>query len=98
MKKQIRLISLILCAALILSVMLSAIFVITHINHDCTGNVCEICHQISLCEQLLKKNGLAAAACAQTALSVCFFMLPLSESLSHRSDETLVGMKVKLSC
>lgn len=98
MKKQTRLISLVLCAVLFFSMMLSAIFIVTHTNHDCTGNGCEICQQIELCEQLLNKDVLDTAAYAQTALWICFFVLTFSDYSSHRSDETLVSMKVKLSC
>ena len=98
MKKQTRLISVVLCVALIFSMILSAIFIVTHTNHDCVGTGCEICHQIQICEQLLNKDVLDTSAYAQTALWICFFVFTFLNYSSHQSDKTLVSMKVKLSC
>ena len=98
MKKQARLISVALCVALIFSMIISDIFIVTHINHDCTGDGCEICHQIKICEQLINKDGLDTTVHAQATLLICFFMLTSPDYLSRRFNETLVSIKVKLSC
>ena len=48
-----------LLAAVLAVVMLSsAIYIAVEANHDCSGDDCAICRQISICENLLKSLGL----------------------------------------
>ena len=57
-----------LLAAVLAVVMLSsAVYLAVEANHDCSGEDCAICHQISVCENLLKSLGLAGAAAAISA-------------------------------
>ena len=66
-------------------------------NHDCSGDDCAICRQISICENLLKSLGLAGAAAAITAAftyTMCRAILPCAETIGTL---TLVALKVKLS-
>ena len=59
--------------------------------------VLAICHQISVCENLLKSLGLAGAAAAISAAftyTVCRAILPCAEM---NGTLTLVSLKVKLS-
>ena len=87
-----------LLAVVLAVVMLSsAIYIAVEANHDCSGDDCAICRQISICENLLKSLGLAGAAAAITAVltyTVCKAILPCTEM---NGTLTLVALKVKLS-
>ena len=87
-----------LLAAVLAVVMLSsAIYIAVEADHDCSGEDCAICHQISVCEDLLKSLRLAGAAAAITAAftyTVCKAILPCTEMTGTL---TLVALKVKLS-
>ena len=87
-----------LLAAVLAVVMLSSvIYLAVEANHDCSGEDCAICHQISICENLLKSLGLAGAAAAISAAftyTVCRAILPRAEM---NGTLTLVALKVKLS-
>ena len=87
-----------LLAAVLAVVMLSsAIYIAVEANHDCSGDDCAICRQISICENLLKSLGLAGAAAAITAVltyTMCRAILPCAETIGTL---TLVALKVKLS-
>lgn len=87
-----------LLAAVLAVVMLSsAIYIAVEADHDCSGDDCAICRQISICENLLKSLGLAGAAAAVTAAftyTVCRAILPRAEM---NGTLTLVALKVKLS-
>ena len=87
-----------LLAAVLAVVMLSsAVYLAVEANHDCSGEDCAICHQISVCENLLKSLGLAGAASAISAAfpqPVCRALLPCAET---SGTLTLVALKVKLS-
>ena len=87
-----------LLAAVLAVVMLSsAVYLAVEANHDCSGEDCAICHQISVCENLLKSLGLAGAAAAISAAlpyTVCKAILPCAEM---SGTLTLVALKVKLS-
>ena len=87
-----------LLAAVLAVVMLSsAIYLAVEANHDCSGDDCAVCRQISICENLLKSLGLAGAAAAVTAAftyTMCKAILPCTEMTDTL---TLVALKVKLS-
>ena len=87
-----------LLAAVLAVVMLSsAIYLAVEADHDCSGESCAICRQISICENLLKSLGLAGAAAAISAAftyTVCRAILPCAEM---NGTLTLVALKVKLS-
>ena len=87
-----------LLAAVLAVVMLSsAVYIAVEADHDCSGDDCAICRQISICENLLKSLGLAGAAAAITAAftyTVCRAILPCAEM---NGTLTLVALKVKLS-
>ena len=87
-----------LLAAVLAVVMLSsAVYLAVEANHDCSGEDCAVCHQIGICENLLKSLGLAGAAAAISAAftyTVCRAILPRAEM---NGTLTLVALKVKLS-
>ena len=97
MTKKSRLITGLLAAVLAAVMLSSAVYIAVEANHDCSGEDCAICHQIGVCENLLKSLGLAGAAAAITAAftyTMCKASLPCAETTDTL---TLVALKVKLS-
>ena len=97
MTKKLCFMTRLLAAVLAVVMLSSAIYLAVEANHDCSGDDCAICRQISICENLLKSLGLAGAAAAITAAftyTVCRAILPRAEM---NGTLTLVALKVKLS-
>ena len=97
MTKKFRFMTRLLAAVLAVVMLSSAIYIAVEANHDCSGDDCAICRQISICENLLKSLGLAGAAAAITAVltyTMCRAILPCTETIGTL---TLVSLKVKLS-
>ena len=86
-----------LAAVLAVVMLFSAVYIAVEADHDCFGDDCAICRQISICENLLKSLGLAGAAAAISAVftyTVCRAILPCAEM---NGTLTLVALKVKIS-
>ena len=97
MTKKLRLITGLLAAVLAAVMLSSAVYIAVEANHNCSGEDCAICHQISTCENLLRSLGLAGAAAVITAAftyTMCKAILPCTEMIGTL---TLVSLKVKLS-
>ena len=97
MTKKFRFMVRLLAVVLAVVMLSSAVYLAVEADHDCSGDDCAICHQISVCENLLKSLGLAGAAAAVTAAftyTVCRAILPRAEM---NGTLTLVALKVKLS-
>ena len=52
MKKNRSVYAGVLCGVLVAALILSGLFVTTHLDHDCTGKNCSVCAMIFSCEQL----------------------------------------------
>ena len=97
MKKRFRFLTGLLAAVLTVVMLSSAVYIAVEADHDCSGEDCAICRQISACENLLRSLGLAGAAAAITAAftyTLCKAVLPCTET---NGTLTLVSLKVKLS-
>ena len=97
MTKKLCFMTRLLAAVLAVVMLSSAVYLAVEANHDCSGEDCAICRQISICENLLKSLGLAGAAAVITAAftyTVCRAILPCAEM---NGTLTLVALKVKLS-
>ena len=97
MTKKLCFMTRLLAAVLAVVMLSSAIYIAVEADHDCSGDDCAICRQISICENLLKSLGLAGAAAAISAAftyTVCRAILPRAEM---NGTLTLVALKVKLS-
>ena len=97
MTKKFRFMTRLLAVVLAVVMLSSAVYIAVEADHDCSGEDCAICHQIGVCENLLKTLGLAGAAAAVTAAltyALCKAILPCTERLG---TGTLVSLKVKLS-
>ena len=86
-----------LAAVLAVVMLFSAVYIAVEADHDCSGEDCAICHQIGVCENLLKSLGLAGAAAAISAA----FTYTMFRAIVHCTETidtlTLVSLKVKLS-
>ena len=97
MTKKFRFMVRLLAVVLAVVMLSSAVYIAVEADHDCSGDDCAICRQISICENLLKSLGLAGAAAAVTAAftyTMCKAILPSAETIDTL---TLVSLKVKLS-
>ena len=97
MTKKLCFMTRLLAAVLAVVMLFSAVYIAVEADHDCSGEDCAICHQIGVCENLLKSLGLAGAAAAISAAftyTVCRAILPRAEM---NGTLTLVALKVKLS-
>ena len=97
MTKKKRIISLIVAVAVFFVMLYSVLYIAAEANHDCVGENCPICYQISVCENTLKNLSLAVCAVAFAAA----FTYTLCRSISACADVTpsytLVLLKVKLT-
>ena len=98
MTKKFRFMVRLLAVVLAVVMLSSAVYLAVEADHDCSGDDCAICRQISICENLLKSLGLAGAAAAISAAftyTVCRAILPPCAEMN--GTLTLVALKVKLS-
>ena len=97
MTKKKRIISLVVAVAVFFVMLYSALYIAAEANHDCVGENCPICYQISVCQNALKNLSLAVSAAAFAAA----FTYTLCRSISACADVTpsytLVSLKVKLT-
>ena len=79
------------------AVYLAVAYIAAESDHDCTGVDCAICHQINVCENLLKSIGLAGSAAA-TVAAILYILCRIIPSCTEVARTfTLVSLKVKLS-
>ena len=97
MTKKFRFMVRLLAVVLAVVMLSSAVYIAVEADHDCFGDDCAICRQISICENLLKSLGLAGAA-AVFAAAVRYALCRVIPSCAEVVRTfTLVSLKVKLS-
>ena len=69
MKQRRSVLSLAVVFAVIFVVLISSFFVAAETNHDCTGEDCPICYEISVCQETVRK---LTFACAVFAAIYCY--------------------------
>ena len=97
MKKHLKLARILLAVLLVAAMLCPLIFITAEADHDCTGADCAVCHQISVCENLLNSLGTATAACAAAAAVVYLLCSVITRCAETDCCFTLVSLKVKLS-
>ena len=96
MKQRRSTLSIIAALAVLFVVLISSFFVAEETHHDCTGEDCPICYEISVCQETVRKLTVAGVVFAAILLlSVCI-VLPVAQS-RPAVCHTLVSLKVKLS-
>lgn len=87
---------LMICLVAVLS--LSNLFIVSHAEHDCTGNGCEICYEIKDCIVVVQHmaealgTGAACLPCIWSFL-LCMALICVKEGCLA---ETLVALKIRL--
>ena len=97
MTKKKRIISLVVAVAFFFVVLYSALYIAAEANHDCVGENCPICYQISVCENTLKNLSLAVSAAAFAAAFTYSLCRSIFSCAAVIPSYTLVSLKVKLT-
>ncbi len=92
-KKAISCIILIVFSFVILS---SSCFIITHTNHDCTGDNCSICMELAKCHKTLNTFDTVAVGGEHLSIMMFALVLTLKSFTKTRLDHTtLISLKVE---
>ena len=96
-KSRNKAISWIVLVVFSLVIFCSSAFIITHTNHDCTGEDCSICMELAECHKTLHTLGTAIAEALQLMLMLCI-AAALGKVIinSHSAHTTLISLKVEL--
>ncbi len=97
MTKKKRIISLVVAVAVFFVMLYSALYIAAEANHDCVGENCPICYQISVCQNALKNLSLAVSAVAFAAAFTYTLCRSISSCAAVIPSYTLVSLKVKLT-
>ena len=93
-----RIFKILVALTVLLSVLLYAAFIFTHLDHDCPGKGCEICAVIAICRSTIKSFGIALLILSLfTVFSAVAATLPSRREFAGARSGSLVSMKVKLS-
>ena len=95
--KRKRLVSLVLAISVFFAMTCSVFYIATEANHDCTGADCPVCHQISVCEGMLKNLSSAVCAAAFTAMAAYALCASIVPRTGACRPITPVALKVKLT-
>ena len=90
--------ALLLALCLIAVFSLSALFVVSHADHDCTGTDCAVCHEIHSCLSALRhiSEGLGPSAHYGLGAMLLLLCALLPVSLSDRRSCTLTALSEQL--
>ena len=97
MSKKNRVLTVLLAMAVLFVVLSSSCYIAIEVDHDCVGEDCPICYQISVCEHTLRSVGQAVLV-GTLAVFIGVFMISMpafSKKLAYHTS--LVSLKVKLS-
>ncbi|MBR6185069.1 MAG: hypothetical protein IKQ41_02305 [Clostridia bacterium] len=98
MKKQTRLLALLVCAGLLFVLFASSAYIAHEADHHCAGKHCEICENIARMEALLQSFALLGVVLVfMFALQAFIRVLRAEEGLCAYHAPTLVGWKVRLN-
>ena len=97
MTKKLKILSLIIAGMLLLVILCSPIGSASETEHECTGDGCAVCSQISIYKDTIKSLSLVAYTVAFTAILCCFLCKSFFLFTNFIPGLTLVSLKVKLS-
>lgn len=92
-----RLLKAVVSILLILVVLSSALFIAAEVGHDCTGESCAVCRQISAVEDTLRAFGFAVIAALVARIVFNVLNRNALCRISNLRTSTLVSLMVKLS-
>lgn len=97
MRKKMKIAAILLAVTVFVVMLFSALFIAAEADHECIGNGCPICCQISACRDTLKNLSLAVFAAAVTAAFSYTLYRTVSVFADTLSSRTLISLKVKLT-
>ena len=98
MKNRKRLAALILCAAYILVLFVSASYLVHEAGHHCTDDDCTVCRTIAMATELLRAFGvLVLVFAAASAAAVCRYIRRHRNGAALPVCGTLVSWKIRLN-
>lgn len=97
MTKNMRFAVLLLTIAVCFAMLFLAFFIVAEAGHDCTGEHCPICYQISVCINTLKKLSFTVVAVAIAAAVTYTAVLLICHAAGRDDSKTPISLKVKLS-
>lgn len=79
--------------------MLSASFVVTHAQHNCTGENCTVCSEIHVCTAVLLRIGEAGGATFAAQAIILFFVLLSVACVPFFAERrtSLVALEIRLN-
>mgnify|MGYP000006434702 CR=1 FL=1 len=92
-----RLLKAVVSILLILVVLSSALFIAAEVGHDCIGESCAVCRQISAVEDVLRAFGFAVIAALVARIVFNVLNRNTLCRISNLRTSTLVSLMVKLS-
>lgn len=97
MSDKKRLLKIFVALAVLLSVVIYAVFMFTNLHHDCPGEDCEICAVIAVCRSVLKSLFIAILLTSLLIFAkFCENRLFIGKKIAKESN-SLVSMSVKLT-
>lgn len=97
MTKRNRMIAILFIMMLLFVRLFSAVFIIAESNHECTGEDCRVCYQISVCQNVLKTLSSAVVAVSIGAALTYILVCLIFTAIRTYTHTTLITLKVKLS-
>jgi hypothetical protein len=97
MTNRNRILAILLAVAITFVMLFSVLFIAIESGHDCTGEECKICEQLSICVNTLKKISVTVITAAFIAVLLYSQRVCSVYSLAVNVPCTLVALKVKLS-
>ena len=92
-----RFVSTALVFALFFVMLLSTIYIIAETEHDCVGDNCPVCSQISQCENTINTVSSAVSIAAVAAVFAYILMAGTVKITSQKPASTLISLKVQLT-
>lgn len=96
-KSRGRVLSWIILLVFSLVIFSSSLFIITHADHDCKGEVCSVCMELAECHKTLHTLGTAVARAIQLMVMLFTVVAVIREIIKTWSGHTtLISLKVEL--
>lgn len=98
MRSEKRVLGLVICAVLVLSVLFSSVYIVCAANHACCGQCCLICISIARAEQILRGLVVLMALAAALAVTALFYCVGRADAMRRLfSRVTPVQWKIRLN-
>ena len=87
-------IALLICICFLLVTVISAAFVLSHSNHDCSGERCEICCRIDRVSETIGQLRVTALFAAMAAAAALIRLPPLAQRLIYFATPVSQGVQL----